>query len=112
MNGHALAVSGRRRTNGLREVELTRLPQAAHDITHVAKEQPCDGMRLADVICRLALRETRRDVELKTKCSQVMPQRVVQVARDAQPLLDPAALRKQRSCAQQFPVDSRQLIAR
>ena len=69
-------------------------------------------MRLADVIRRLALGEARGDVELKTERGQVMPERVVQVARDAQPLFDAAALRQQRPCAQQFSVHRRQLIAR
>ena len=38
MNGDARLLGGQR-TNGLREIELTRLTQPAHDVAHVAEQQ-------------------------------------------------------------------------
>ena len=56
-----------------------------------------DGVRLADVLCRLARGQPRRHVELQAERGQVMAERVVQVAGDAQPLGDAAVLGQQRT---------------
>ena len=77
MNRGSVTVLRREGTNGLSDVETTRVPQSAYHVANVAEQQTCDGVRLADMVGGLAFREPGRDIELKTERRQVMAECVL-----------------------------------
>src|SRR5688572_16957498 len=54
-------------------------------------------MCLLDLLSSRAMARARGDIELKTECRQVVPERIVQVARDTQAFGGAAALCEQRA---------------
>jgi hypothetical protein len=89
---------------------VARLSQAAHDVAHITEQQTRNRMRLSNVIGRPPFREPGSDIELKAERRQMMPERVVQVPRDPQSLLDAAAFREQRPRAEKLRVQSGQFV--
>ena len=88
-----------------------RLAELAHDIADVAEKQFRDGMCLLHVFGGLAIGDARRHIQLQAQCGQVMAERVMEIARDAEPLLVAAALGQQRTRRKQFRVRARQFLA-
>src|SRR5262245_2281632 len=94
------------------QIDVSTATQLADNVPDVAQEQSRDGVRLLHVLGRLSVGEPRRHIELQTERGQVMAERVMEIARDAQALFVTAALSEQRASCQQLAVRACELLAR
>ena len=92
---HARYLAGcRERTQDGREIDSARLAKLADHVPNIAQQQPGDRMGFADMLGRAAVHTTRGDIELEAQGRQMMPERIVEVARNTEPLPNPAVLRQ------------------
>ena len=100
------------RHQGRRHVDGVVAADLADRLADVAEQQPRQGMRLPDVLVRLALGQVAGHLEVQAQRGQVVAQQVVQFARDAGALVDPGAFGQQRAGGAQLGIQAALLVAR
>ena len=96
----------------LRQIDAVLVAKLAHDLAHVAEQELGDRLRLVHVILRLPADEMARDFEIQAERRQVMADQIVQLARDAHALGEPARFGEQRARRAKLGVQPSLILAR
>ena len=79
---------------GIPKVDRFILPQFTDGCAQIAEQQLAQRQRLLDFLTSGAFSDMGSHLQLQNLCGQMMPQQIVQVARDAQALALPRMLRQ------------------